>query len=118
MAANKVALVTGAAGGMGMATVKRLVSDGFTVAAMDMNAKGLAELGKALGASNGDWRVGWTAGGGIEYALARNWTIRAEYLHIDLGHADISALASDGNTYTWRSHLTDDVVRMGVNYRF
>ncbi|MBM3541207.1 MAG: SDR family oxidoreductase [Alphaproteobacteria bacterium] len=55
MAANKVALVTGAAGGMGMATVRRLVSDGFTVAAMDMNAKGLAELAKTLGASVSSW---------------------------------------------------------------
>jgi 2-hydroxycyclohexanecarboxyl-CoA dehydrogenase len=55
MTAGKVALVTGAAGGMGMATVKRLVSDGFTVAAMDLNAKGLGELGKALGASVSTW---------------------------------------------------------------
>lgn len=72
----------------------------------------------ALSASNTDWRVGWTAGGGIEYALSRNWTVRAEYLHFDLGSATVSGLASDGNTYSWRSHLTDDVVRMGVNYRF
>ena len=27
---------------------------------------------------------GWTAGGGIEYALPNNWTIRAEYLYVKL----------------------------------
>lgn len=48
MAENKVALVTGAAGGIGQAVVLRLLSDGFRVAAMDINEAGLAELtGKA-----------------------------------------------------------------------
>jgi 2-hydroxycyclohexanecarboxyl-CoA dehydrogenase len=50
MAENRVAVVTGAAGGMGGETVKRLVADGFTVAAMDINAKGLDEVVKPLGA--------------------------------------------------------------------
>ena len=55
MAAGKTALVTGAAGGMGKATVKRLVADGFTIAAMDMNAGGLAELAKEFGAGISTW---------------------------------------------------------------
>jgi outer membrane immunogenic protein len=29
-------------------------------------------------------RAGWTVGGDIEYAIARNWSIRGEYLHVDL----------------------------------
>src|ERR1700680_651018 len=31
------------------------------------------------------FRPGWAAGGGIEAMLGQNWTLRAEYLHIDLG---------------------------------
>ena len=29
--------------------------------------------------------VGWTAGAGIEHAVAGNWTVKVEYLHYDLG---------------------------------
>ena len=74
--------------------------------------------GNALTAANSDTRLGWVAGAGIEYALDRNWSIRAEYLHTDLGHVDISGVALDNNTYVWRDHLTDNVLRLGVNFRF
>ena len=41
MAEKKVALVTGAGGGMGLPTVRRLCKDGFRVAALDLNVAGL-----------------------------------------------------------------------------
>lgn len=39
----RLAIVTGAAGGMGIATVERLSRDGFEIAALDINEAGLAE---------------------------------------------------------------------------
>src|SRR5262249_58412162 len=33
-------------------------------------------------------RWGWAAGAGIEYAAFRNWSFKAEYLHLDFGHLD------------------------------
>jgi outer membrane immunogenic protein len=57
--------------------------------------------------SGADFRLGWTAGAGIEYGLSRNWSMRLEYLHTDLGPST--------NT---PDHLTDDVLRFGVNVRF
>jgi outer membrane immunogenic protein len=30
-------------------------------------------------------RAGWTAGAGLEYMFAPNWTVKAEYLYYDLG---------------------------------
>jgi outer membrane immunogenic protein len=65
-------------------------------------------------------RTGWTLGGGAEYALARNWTAKLEYLHVDLGRtsvigstvpAGVTQLTAD---FTNRYHI----VRFGVNYRF
>ena len=32
-------------------------------------------------------KFGWTAGGGVEYSLNRNWSAKVEYLHLDLGTA-------------------------------
>jgi len=32
-----------------------------------------------------DRRTGWTVGGGVEYALGCGWSIRGEYLYVDLG---------------------------------
>lgn len=59
--------------------------------------------------------TGWTAGGGIEWGIARNWTARAEYLRVDLGTNTFSFPSSG------RSTQFDDafnVVRFGLNYRF
>ncbi|WP_083991994.1 outer membrane protein [Bradyrhizobium embrapense] len=40
---------------------------------------------------NSDVRVGWTAGAGLEYAFTNNWTLRGEYLYIDLGSSGTTA---------------------------
>jgi len=60
-------------------------------------------------------RVGWTAGGGIEVGLANNWTVRAEYLHLELGNVTYTFPLA-GRTTT--STLNMDVVRGAFNYKF
>jgi NAD(P)-dependent dehydrogenase (short-subunit alcohol dehydrogenase family) len=47
---NKVAIVTGAAGGMGKAFVRKLISDGMRVAGFDISSGGLDELSAEHGA--------------------------------------------------------------------
>lgn len=49
MAKGDVALVTGAGGGMGQATVERLIADGFRVAGIEINDKTLKELEGRVG---------------------------------------------------------------------
>lgn len=44
-----MALVTGAAGGIGRATVARLLADGFAVAAVDIDGAGLRDLERSTG---------------------------------------------------------------------
>ncbi|MGE4252286.1 MAG: SDR family NAD(P)-dependent oxidoreductase [Parvibaculaceae bacterium] len=44
MPAAKVAIITGANGGMGLATVQRLARDGYRLAALDINVREVSEL--------------------------------------------------------------------------
>ena len=46
---KRIAAVTGAAGGMGQAIAARLIDDGLTVAGLDIDGAGLAELAEAHG---------------------------------------------------------------------
>jgi outer membrane immunogenic protein len=64
--------------------------------------------------------VGWTVGGGLEYAVARQWTIKAEYLYLDLGSRSVtfSDLDVPGGTLTASTSFKAQLVRAGVNYRF
>jgi len=61
-------------------------------------------------------RAGWTVGGGVEFALAGNWTAKAEYLHVDLGSFDCGL--SCGVPFTNNVSFQSDIIRGGLNYRF
>ena len=60
------------------------------------------------------WKTGWTLGGGIEYAITPNWTVRAEALYVDLGKKSVSDIGCDQITFK----TTATVARVGVNYKF
>jgi outer membrane immunogenic protein len=60
-------------------------------------------------------RAGWTAGGGIEYAILGPWSAKLEYLYADLGTATCGAATCGTDTSV---SFTDNIVRVGVNYRF
>jgi outer membrane immunogenic protein len=62
-------------------------------------------------------RVGWTAGGGIEYAVTNNWSIRAEYRYTDFGHFN-DYLASSLPGDTVGRHVTDNRAEVGFSYKF
>ncbi|HWB47358.1 MAG TPA: outer membrane protein [Hyphomicrobiaceae bacterium] len=57
-------------------------------------------------------RFGWTLGGGLEWALSPRWSLKADYLHVDLG---------DRRNYYSAGGATDvdvnaDILRVGLNY--
>jgi len=64
-------------------------------------------------------QAGWTAGAGIEYAFAPNWTAKVEYLFVDLANASCGAgnCGATGGVNTTVS-LTENIVRAGVNFKF
>jgi outer membrane immunogenic protein len=64
-----------------------------------------------------DTKAGWTAGAGVEFALAGNWTAKAEYLYADLGDMSCSA-ANCGGAGTTTVQFNTHILRAGLNYRF
>lgn len=80
-------------------------------------------------------KVGWAIGGGVESRLVGNWTLKVEYLYIDLGKISANGALPAGNCYGTGGacngplpfpgpgtingpRVTDNIVRLGVNYRF
>jgi outer membrane immunogenic protein len=61
--------------------------------------------------------VGWAAGAGVQYALTPQWSIGAEYLHVDLdtgsANANIVGLGASVS-----SKATTDLGRATLNYKF
>jgi outer membrane immunogenic protein len=62
-------------------------------------------------------RWGWTVGGGLEFAVAGNWTAKLEYNYIDLG-TDVVALRGTSDSFDDDVRQTIQAVKFGLNYRF
>jgi outer membrane immunogenic protein len=60
---------------------------------------------------------GWTVGGGIEYAIDNNWSVRAEYRYTDYGPFSV-AYTTLGTPYSINYHITDNRVQAGFSYKF
>jgi outer membrane immunogenic protein len=84
-------------------------------------------------------KVGWTVGAGVEAALGSNWSVKFEYLYMDLGNVgSISAataapsvsvavvgaapaqtrLTQTTYSYLFNTKFTDSIARVGLNYKF
>ena len=68
-------------------------------------------------------RIGWTAGGGLEWAFTNNWTVKAEFLYLDFGSFDYispNVLTPVSPNWFWNTSIkaTEYVARVGVNYLF
>jgi outer membrane immunogenic protein len=66
-----------------------------------------------LTASTDTTKMGWTAGGGVEWMFMPRWSVKAEYLYIDSGTTDLTLLGTTGS-----GKLKDQVARLGINYHF
>jgi outer membrane immunogenic protein len=85
----------------------------------------------------GATRAGWTVGAGAEAAIDQHWSVKLEYLYMDLGDVGSSSASATTttnalntprpgfNTVTtttlasaFSSRFTDNLVRVGLNYRF
>ena len=63
-------------------------------------------------------RVGYTVGGGIEYAISNNWSVRAEYRHSDYGRTRDLLVNSTGGGVSAHQHDVDNRAQIGFSYKF
>lgn len=78
-------------GGLAYADFKSTFDDGVTTAKKD------------------GFRLGWTVGGGIEYAMTKNVSLKGEYLYTDYGTQKVGGSKQD---------ISNNLLRVGLNYRF
>ncbi|MCC3243747.1 outer membrane beta-barrel protein [Methylocystis sp. WRRC1] len=75
-----------------------------------------------------DTRVGWAAGGGIEWMFMSNWSAKVEYLYYDLGSVTYNSSplvvtstlfgAETASLPSTRVRFNGNIVRAGLNYHF
>src|SRR5262249_27412556 len=70
-------------------------------------------------------QVGWVAGGGVEWALTNNWSVKAEYLSLRFDGFNYASPLTAATFpfapgYAWNTNISlrEQVARIGVNYKF
>ncbi len=69
----------------------------------------------ALLASATSPRSGWTAGGGLEWGFAPNWSAKFEMLYMKFNSEAFNTVQAEGPRTV---PLDDTIARVGINYRF
>lgn len=113
-------------GRVGVAFDRALIYATGGVAVGGFNAtfsNGIAEKFLPVGSTSvfSSTRVGWTVGGGIEYAITNNWSVGAEYRYTDFGTFTDSPFADSftgGWVATANHHITQNQVQVGFSYKF
>jgi outer membrane immunogenic protein len=75
----------------------------------------------SLNSQTSSIRIGWVAGGGIDYMLLPNVFLNFEYQYVDLGTANLAVSATDGVSQiigeTAGAHAAFHVVTAGLSWR-
>ena len=99
-----------------------------SVSLWDVTADPDVEVARWEGRRRSGSNWGWTLGAGIEHAFSNNWSLKLEYLYVDLDRGGSSDLVSvsgpnrvNVDNIVFRGGRSDDnfhVVRAGLNWRF
>jgi outer membrane immunogenic protein len=129
-----IGTVRGRLGFLAMPTLLVYGTGGLAYGGANLNvAYATADTSGIFGAggastSYANTQVGWTAGGGLEWMVVPNWSVKAEYLYYDLGSVQASTVlaaplpagGANGFAYTTTAstRFNGNIVRAGVNYHF
>jgi outer membrane immunogenic protein len=104
-----------ATGGLALAEVRATTSTALPVG-FGGGAAGTSVIGTTT-----DINGGWTAGGGVEWRIDPRWSVKAEYLHVDLGNMTVRAASTNqAATLAFISttvRVREDIARIGLNFR-
>jgi len=85
----------------------------------------ICNVGTCIVGGGSQVAAGWTIGGGLEWAFANNWSVKAEYLHLDLGNQTIHSINTPppgglipGSIATHFNDAAYNIARVGLNYQF
>jgi outer membrane immunogenic protein len=112
VSSNLMAYATG-----GLALTRLGVSNSFSDNA-------IGPPGASESANRQKIKTGWSIGGGLEWAFAKNWSVKAEYLYIDFGKVTVTGtivnpgLGGYSQGISTNSDLTAQMARIGVNRKF
>jgi outer membrane immunogenic protein len=79
-------------------------------------------VGVTVSNSDTNTSVGWTAGGGAEWAFAQRWSAKVEVLYYRLNtdtvNLNYAVLGTPGNAINYAFKNDGTIARLGVNYKF
>jgi outer membrane immunogenic protein len=67
-------------------------------------------------ATNSSTRSGWLVGGGVEYAIAPQWTTKLEYDYLGLQSSSFPSTFTAGDSFNVNRNI--QTVKFGINYKF
>ena len=90
---------------------------------VDCNGGGGPAPNAAEAAAFSSTKTGFAVGGGVEKAIAQDWTIKAEYLYVGFGTVTGTGILTSGDGFgsqimTHSYDLKANIVRVGLNYKF
>ena len=104
-----------ATGGLALAQFK--FSSSYSDNAIDVTLPGGTGFG-----SRSEIRAGWAVGSGVEWSLDGRWSIKAEYLYVNLGSIRVPVPTNNtpafNQTMLVDADLATHIARVGLNYRY
>jgi outer membrane immunogenic protein len=112
-------------GRLGLAWDRVLIygTGGAAFAGVDDNYRTAFGAPFAVDEQDSKTRTGWTAGGGIDYAITPNWSIGVEYRYSDFGRSTdypavvVGTVTTDGNV-AFTHHIKENQVQARFTYLF
>lgn len=96
------------------------VTGGLALGQVDATTTLAFNTGVTYAGARSTLAAGGTAGAGMEYSFAPNWSVKGEYLYYDLGTQTVVAPENFAGVFQTQSRfaVNGNIFRLGINYNF